>query len=174
MDQFLWFTRKPQTPGNQQHPKTTTLCEPSKSKFPGRLQRFYIGSINAFVKAFLTGQTARNTGKSGIIAPPMTWSGERYTRGYVDDRTNQLEAESSANTKNMTMQDHASENVIMSLEHDATCPFPDHSQWQAFINKRDIYTWNHTDSLRNSTQSNSLLQVVHLPSNVPWNMSLHS
>ena len=39
-----------------------------------------------------------------------------------------LEAESSGNTKNMTMHDHASENEIMSLEHDATCQFPDHSQ----------------------------------------------
>lgn len=108
---------------------------PSISKFPGRLQRFYqVLSMPLLKPSWLVKQPVI-LASHGIIAPPMTWSGLVSTReiyeGYVDDRTNQLEAESSANTKNTAMHDHASENVIMSLEHDATCPFLDHSQWQA-------------------------------------------
>ncbi len=119
------------------------------------------------------------TGKSwNRTAPPMTWSGQvsqkRYTR-YVDDRTIQS-ARSQKQGANIMMQPwpciwKCYDNVPwtwcnMSISWSLTM--------KSFINKREIYVWNRTASLGNSTQSKSLLQVVHFPSNVPWNMSLHS
>ena len=150
---------------------------PSKSKFPGRLQRFYqVLSMPLLKPSWLVKQPVI-LASHGIIAPPMTWSGLHDKRDIRGIR--RWQNESARSRKQCKHEEHGNAwpciwkcdnvpwtwcNVSISWSLTMT----------SFINKRDIYTWNHTDSLRNSTQSNSLLQVVHLPSNVPWNMSLHS
>ena len=75
-----------------------------------------------------------------LTAPPMTWS-ERYTRdvGWQNDTISSKPKTGRKRETWQSMTMHLKMLWIMSLEHDATCPFPDHSQWTALSTRREIY-----------------------------------